>query len=316
MRGSRAHSMPDTLTLSHLWAHYGEHVGLRDVSATLAGPGVIGLLGRNGAGKSTLLHILAGLLLPSSGSISWRGEDVSAQPSTLRELVGFLPETPALHDEMRVQDFLHWCATIRGVARAQRAERVHNALRTGQLEQVAKLRIGALSHGFRKRVGIAQAMVHDPAMILLDEPISGLDPAQIAQMRQVIRALGERALVVVSSHILEEITKTCARVLLLEQGALRAERAIGAHTPGALRMRLALVSSQASTPELTGARIVRAQQAGEGKLILSVDLDDEAATRSLARECVAQGFDVLGLEAVNPTQELEAYFLETFGEEE
>ena len=213
------------IQIKNLTHFYGSTRALRSIDLALEGPGVVGLVGRNGAGKSTLLSILAGLRAPSQGSVVLDGEDVTHKPSTLRAHVGLLAEPPALHDEMSAAQFVEWCAGLRGITRSRRRARALDAMRDCGVLEVASKRIGELSHGYRKRVGIAQAIVHEPALVLLDEPTSGLDPAQVLSMRVLVRALGERALVVVSSHILAEIAQTCDHVVMLEEGRLVLDRA-------------------------------------------------------------------------------------------
>ena len=217
-------------SLSH---HYGETRALDAIDTSIKGPGVVGLVGRNGAGKSTLLSILAGLRAPSAGEVLLDGQDITHDPQRLRARVGLLSEPPALHDEMQVSRFISWCAGLRGVARSARDSAARDAMRRCGIEDVAERQIGELSHGYRKRVGIAQAIVHEPGLLLLDEPISGLDPSQILAMRALVRALGARALVVVSSHILAEIAQTCDHVLMLEEGKLVLDKPWSAHKAGA-----------------------------------------------------------------------------------
>ena len=210
------------LRAEDVWREYGAGItALRGVSFALEGPRVVGLLGRNGAGKSTLLRLLAGLHSPHRGRVRLEGLGVRAPESRAR--IGFLPERAPLHEEMTAREQLAWCARLRGVASDQIPARLERVARTCGIVEVLDRALGELSHGYGKRVGIAQAIMHDPALVLLDEPISGLDPAQIVEARAVIRALGERALVVVSSHILAEIAQTCDHVLVLRGGELVAD---------------------------------------------------------------------------------------------
>lgn len=203
--------------------YYGTTPALTDVSFRIDKQQVVGVLGLNGAGKSTLLRILAGMLLPSMGSVSIDGVDAVDAPDSARRRIGFLPETPPLYPEMRVRDFLRWCGQVKGCSTAEVDERLPGVLELCGIEHKAGAVIDTLSHGYRKRVGIAQAIIHDPKLVILDEPVSGLDPAQIVEMRKVLRGLKKHCTVLVSSHILSEISQTCDRLLVLHQGRLAAD---------------------------------------------------------------------------------------------
>ncbi len=202
---------------------YGSHAALSDVSFSIQDREIVGFLGLNGAGKTTTLKLLAGLLLPSAGSIRIQGVNAVEDSDAIRGRIGFLPEDPPLYTEMRVDDFLTWCGAIRGMSATAIAERLPGVLATCQIAEVSDRVIDTLSHGFRKRVGIAQAIIHQPELVILDEPISGLDPVQIVEMRKVIQSLKQHCTVLLSSHILSEVHQTCDRLLVLNEGRLVAE---------------------------------------------------------------------------------------------
>ena len=206
-----------------LTRYYGDFPALQDASFTIADREIVGLLGLNGAGKSTAMRILAGLLLPSAGTVKVGGIDAVADPDALRRKIGFLPEEPPLYREMRVREFLQWCGEIKGRGKDEVKKALPEVLATCDIEHVADRVIAELSHGYKKRVGIAQAIVHRPEVVILDEPISGLDPQQIVEMRKVVRSLKEFATVLISSHILSEIEQTCDRILVIHRGRLVAE---------------------------------------------------------------------------------------------
>lgn len=208
---------------SGLTRYYGDFPALSDASFTIQDREIVGFLGLNGAGKSTVLKILAGMLLPTAGKVTVAGIDATTDPDALRRKVGFLPEEPPLYREMRVDEFLVWCGQLKGIAKAKVVAELPHVVETCQLEEVAGRVIGELSHGYKKRVGIAQAIIHKPDVVILDEPISGLDPQQIVDMRQVVRSLKEHATVLISSHILSEIAQTCDRILVIHRGQLVAE---------------------------------------------------------------------------------------------
>jgi ABC-2 type transport system ATP-binding protein len=179
---------------------------------------ILGLLGPNGAGKSTIMRMLCGDLAPSGGRVEIGGHDLARQPIEAKRRLGFLPERPPLHREQTVDEYLSDCAALRGLGReARRTALPATKLKCG-LETVGRRLIRKLSKGYQQRVGLAQAIIHDPQVVVLDEPTDGLDPAQIRQVRELIQTLAERRGVILSSHILPEIQATCSRVVILQQG--------------------------------------------------------------------------------------------------
>jgi ABC-2 type transport system ATP-binding protein len=206
-----------------LTKYYERRCVVRGLSFTISDREIVGFLGLNGAGKTTALRMLGGLLTPSSGRIRIDGHDLLDDPLAMRWRIGFLPERPPLYDDMTVRGYLGFAARLRGFDAARVPARVDEVVRTCALEAYADEPIATLSHGFRQRVGIAQAIVHDPKLVILDEPINGLDPVQIVEMRKLILSLKERHTVLVSSHILSEISQTCDRLLIIKEGVLVAE---------------------------------------------------------------------------------------------
>lgn len=213
------------ITVEKISKHYGNKRALSDVSCQIGAQTVVGLLGLNGAGKTTLLKIICGLLLPSAGRIRVGDADSLRDPEKLRRYLGFLPDRPPLYGEMSVRQMLSHVANLYSVPKKLIADRVEETLQRVHLQDKAEMLVENLSHGQRQRVGIAQAIVHDPAVVVLDEPISGLDPEQIVAMRSLIRSLADKHTVLLSSHILGEISQTCDRILLLSEGKLVADGA-------------------------------------------------------------------------------------------
>jgi ABC-2 type transport system ATP-binding protein len=203
-----------------VYKYYGTRRALGPLSFTIRHGEVVGLLGLNGAGKTTALRILACDLVPSSGSVLVDGIDVVDDPQRVRARLGYLPDRPPLYAEMAVDEYLAFAARLRGTPADGVERAVKSALESTQLTQVARDAIGSLSHGFRQRVGIAQAIVHSPRLVLLDEPISGLDPVQIVEIRELLLALKEKHTILLSSHILSEISQTCDRLLVLRAGVV------------------------------------------------------------------------------------------------
>ena len=206
-----------------LTKYYGARAAIRDLSFSIDQGGVVGFLGLNGAGKSTTLRILGCVLLPTSGTVTIDGFDVTKNPHEIRKRIGLLPDSPPVYDEMTVGDYLAFVAQLRGVSGSQVSARVNEVEKTCFLEDRHADPISSLSHGYRQRVGVAQALVHKPRLLILDEPTGGLDPVQIVEMRELIRRLKGEATVLVSSHILTEISQICDRYLVLHEGTMIAD---------------------------------------------------------------------------------------------
>jgi ABC-2 type transport system ATP-binding protein len=202
---------------------YGATRAVDGVSFRVSRGEIVGFLGPNGAGKSTTMKMLTGYLNPTSGSAVVGGIDVADDPIAAKRMVGYLPESAPLYDEMMVVDFLHYVADIRGIDGAQRRERLQTICRRCGLDGVLGKNVGQLSKGYRQRVGLAQAMVHDPDLLILDEPTSGLDPNQIVEIRELIRELGREKTVILSTHILPEVQASCDRVIIISGGKLVAD---------------------------------------------------------------------------------------------
>src|ERR1041384_5599721 len=210
---------------SDLSKFYGGKRALGPVSFEINPGETVGFLGLNGAGKTTALRILACDLRPSGGTIEVGGVDAVADPHEVRKRIGFLPENPPLYTDMVVSDYLRFAGELRGMSKADVKRRLPEVLEVTDIGDVAADQIGTLSHGYRQRVGVAQAMIHDPKFLILDEPTRGLDPMQIVEMRNLIHDLKQNHTVLISSHILTEISQTCDRLLVLGHG-----RIIGAGT--------------------------------------------------------------------------------------
>ncbi|WP_437719283.1 ABC transporter ATP-binding protein [Sorangium sp. So ce448] len=211
------------IEISDLYKYYGDRKAIGPLSFSIEAGEIVGLLGLNGAGKTTTLRILACDLLPSAGRVLVDGLDVVDHPHEVRSRIGYLPDRPPLYDEMSVRAFLHFAARLRGVDAGAADARVAEALAVTQLDDVAADPISSLSHGFKQRVGIAQAIVHKPQLLVLDEPISGLDPVQIVEMRALLRSLRGKHTILLSSHILSEISETCDRILVIRDGEIGAQ---------------------------------------------------------------------------------------------
>ena len=280
---------------------YGGHRAIGGISFKIKEGEIVGLLGLNGAGKSTILKILGCFLLPSGGKASVAGYSVDENPQEIRKLIGYLPDTPPLYDEMTVESYLVYVARLKNVAKADVSRRVATVMEQTNTRARASSRLSELSHGYRQRIGIAQALVHDPRVLILDEPINGLDPVQIVEMRDLILSLRGRYTVVLSSHILSEITRTCDRILIVDQGRLVAEGSeadLQQSLTGNMRLNLDL---DRLPPGLAGELgrlqgVVEVEpgvgQAGSERLVITTSDDVRA---ELARVVVAAGAGLLGL---------------------
>lgn len=307
------------IEIRDLYKYYGDRRAVGPLSATIEKGEIVGLLGLNGAGKTTTLRILACDLLPTSGSVKVGGLDVVEVPHEVRRRIGYLPDTPPVYLEMTVEEYLTFAAKLRGVTGPDVEKRVDEALELTEVGSERDRAIGALSHGYRQRVGIAQAIVHKPEFVVLDEPISGLDPVQIVEMRELVRSLGGEHTVVVSSHILSEIHETCDRIFVIRDGQIVAsgtEKELSDQLLSGMRVSLTLRVGEggaakageliASAPGVTGVELGAATE-GPGiasyRVVLSRDTRDE-----LTRAVVGAGYGLL--ELTRGERELESVFLE------
>jgi ABC-2 type transport system ATP-binding protein len=219
-----------------LTKEYGATRALSDVSFTIAEHEIVGLLGPNGAGKTTLMKILTGYLQPTAGSATVGGIDVVERPLAVQELIGYLPENAPLYPDMVVQEYLKMIADLRQIPEERQLPLISQAIRRTGLEDYLVRPIGQLSKGYRQRVGLAQAILHQPRVLILDEPTSGLDPNQIVEIRRLIRKLAGTATVLLSTHILSEVELTCERVLIIIDGKLRTDARLEELRSGAAAM--------------------------------------------------------------------------------
>jgi ABC-2 type transport system ATP-binding protein len=210
------------IEVSDLTKRYAGHTAVSKISFSVGRGEIVGLLGSNGAGKSTTMRILSCFLPASSGTARVAGFDVFTQADEVRRRIGYMPENNPLYPEMRVREYLKFRARLKGLSRKKTRDRVDTVIQQCSLTDVGKKIIGTLSKGYRQRVGLADALVHEPELIILDEPTIGLDPNQIRSVRQLIRSLGGAHTVLISTHILPEVEMTCGRVLILHEGKILA----------------------------------------------------------------------------------------------
>lgn len=286
----------------------------------------LGVLGRNGAGKTTLLRILAGDLRPSAGSVWIDGVDAVQDPRAARGRIGYLPEVPPIYEDMRVHDFLVFAGRLRGVAAGTLAGRVAEVEALTQIDDVRDELIQHLSHGYRQRVGVAQSILHDPPLLILDEPTHDLDPVQIVEMRALIRALKGQHTVILSSHILPEIREVCDRLLVVNAGRVAAtgtETELAGRLLESRRLRVTARAAHGDGGDDAEDRLAECLRgvdgvtavglAGRDDGVLAFAVDTRGDCRAdVCRALVTAGHDVLGLERAE--RELENVFLELVGE--
>ncbi len=237
--------MTNAIDVQQLAKRYDTSMALHGISFEVKPGEIMGFLGPNGAGKTTTLRILTGLLAPTGGRVQINGLDVTEQSLAVRRRIGYLPENVSLYPELRVQEYLTYRACLKGIARAQRRQRVDDVVGQCGLGEVRRSLIGRLSKGYRQRVALADCLVGRPDILILDEPTIGLDPHQIRQTRELIKSLGQHATILLSTHILPEVEIVCQRVTIINKG-----RIVAVDTPDNLRRRLA--GHQAVQVELQG----------------------------------------------------------------
>lgn len=213
------------IEISHLTKTFEQFTAVDDLSFTVSEGEVLGFLGPNGAGKSTTMKIITGFLAATAGKVTVDGHDIATDPIAVKSLIGYLPEGAPSYPDMTVMEFLDFIAQIRGIKGDEKSQRIQQVIEQVELGPVCYQTIDTLSKGFKRRVGLAQAILHDPKVLILDEPTDGLDPNQKMQVRRLIRNLAKDKIVIVSTHILEEVTAVCTRALIIAQGRIVADGA-------------------------------------------------------------------------------------------
>ncbi len=302
------------ISVDHVSKYYGSHAAVRDLQFRIDEGECIGFLGLNGAGKSTTLRLLSCLIMPTSGRITIRGHDAGVNPHEIRHFVGFLPDSPPLYEEMTVASYLRFAGRLRAMADSDVGRRLPDVIDICGLDEVSDTPIAELSHGFRQRVGIGQAIIHEPALLILDEPTQGLDPVQIVEMRSMIRRLAGQHTILLSTHMLAEIEATCDRILMLHEGRITAEgteaelatRYGGAGGTLEVEVRGAAEQVVALLTDATDGAPVKILSDSGG--IIRAHVDSEADVReALARAVIEAGLGLIELRRV--TSGLESIFV-------
>ncbi len=309
------------IEVQHLTKRYGKVTAVDDVSFRVEQGEILGFLGPNGAGKTTTMRILTGYMPASDGRATVAGYDVFEQPIEAKRRTGYLPETPPLYPDMTVREYLDFVAQIKGVAAAERKARVDTVMERTRVADMASRHCGKLSKGYRQRVGLAQAILHNPEVLILDEPTAGLDPKQIIETRDLIRSLGGDHTIVLSTHILPEVSQTCQRVVIINKG-----RVVAVDTPANLTARLKgaetmyiqvdapganVPATLATVPGVT--RVTPADQRSDSGAFEVESERGRDVRRELAREVVQHGWGLLELRPMRMS--LEEIFLQVTTEE-
>ena len=304
------------IEIQALTKYYGDRKAVGPLSFSIAKGEIVGLLSLNGAGKTTTLRILACDLLPSSGSVRVDGLDVVDNSDEVRARVGYLPDHPPLYDEMTVREYLRFAARLRGLSTVETEARVDEVVASTQIRGVEDDVISTLSHGFRQRVGIAQAIVHRPRLLVLDEPIGGLDPVQIVEMRELLKNLRHEHTTIISSHILSEISETCDRILVIREGEIVASGSEAELSTRLLEGGRLLVTVRgdagqgkrllATVKGVRSIEIIEPSEQGDGIVTLAVDAERDVR-EDVCRTLVLGNIGILGL--TRSERELESIFL-------
>ncbi len=289
---------------------YGDFKAVDGISFEIQRGEVVGLLGHNGAGKTTIMKVLTGFLEPSAGRITLDGQDLGEHRRQVQRRIGYLPENCPVYPEMTVIDFLEYQAGMHGIAEHRRLAAVRNAIARTALEPKAADVIGTLSRGYRQRVGVAQAILHEPDILILDEPTNGLDPTQIQHMRSLIRQLAENATVLLSTHILQEVEATCDRVLIIRAGRLALDSRLS-DLNASRRLLVALDGApeqvQTTLKGVDGVRAILHLDGGNGRHRYALETaDPNAAAPTVAKAVLAAGLSLYSLQPER--RDLEAVF--------
>ena len=293
----------------HLTRRFGDLTAVDDVSFTVPEGEIVGILGPNGAGKTTTIRMLTGFLPPTAGRVAFGGRDLFAGDATVRRELGYLPENVALYPEMRVDEYLSWRGRLEGMDRASLRRRLGEVVERCLLGEVRRQVIGTLSKGYRQRVGLAAAILHEPGVLVLDEPTVGLDPKQIIAIRELIRELGRERTLLLSTHILPEVELLCRRVLIIDRGRIVAEGSpaeLRERWRGAMRVEVELAAADAAAAGALAAiggveEATAADDTGRRfELACAQDADPRAEIFALA---VARGWTLIGLAATSGSLE-------------
>jgi ABC-2 type transport system ATP-binding protein len=302
------------IAAKNLTRNYGSVTAVDNVSFTIGDGEIVGLLGHNGAGKTTIMKMLTGFLEPTAGSVSINGCDIEKDRGRAQSYVGYLPENCPLYPEMTVAAFLDYAAELKGIANGEKARGIREAIAATELQDKIMAPIASLSRGYKQRVGVAQAILHNPKIVILDEPTNGLDPSQIKHMRALIKRLAENATVMLSTHILQEVAAVCGRVIIINRGKVALDKSLGELSGGS---KLRLVTDgrpETVKPMISALNIVKgvdALSSTGGASTYSLTLNGHAADDAASHVARAINDSGLSLYALYPeSRDLETVFAE------
>jgi ABC-2 type transport system ATP-binding protein len=305
------------ITVEGLTKRYARHVAVNNISFEVGKGEIVGFLGKNGAGKTTTMRVLTCFLPPSAGKATVAGFDVLEQPHEVKKRIGYLPETPPVYPEMEIADYLTFVAKLKGIPSAEIRKRVDEVCERTAIADVKNRIIGKLSKGYRQRVGIAQAIIHNPPVLILDEPTSGLDPEQQLHVRELIASLSGDHTIILSTHILSEVEQSCSKVIIINNGEIVAVDSVAAlHKRGRTTESVALEVAGATANEVRqrleqvpGVARVVSRDAKEGTVGFEIQGLEHAFIRpDLARAIVQSGWNLTELKPLG--ESLEEIFLE------
>ena len=304
------------IQVSNLVKKFGYVTAVDDISFNVEKGEILGFLGPNGAGKTTTMRVLTCFLKATSGKVTIAGHDVLNESIAVRQKIGYLPESAPLYMDMRVDDYLKFIARARGVSKGEYTQRLDNIISSCGVASVIKKNISELSKGFKQRVGLAQAMIHDPEILILDEPTSGLDPIQILEIRNLIQEIGKEKTVILSTHILQEVSAVCSRIIIINNGRLIADGALDSLRKEISHHNLSVFTINGphdavmnSLKEIEGVQRIKSAEREEGGAVHyeihtkpDVTIDEQ-----VMRTCMSKGWQVIAIQ--HPEISLEEVFI-------
>lgn len=296
---------------------YGQTVAVRNISFDVERGEILGFLGPNGAGKTTTMRIITGYFPPTNGNVWVSGHSVLDEPIEAKRQIGYVPETPAMYDDMRTTDYLKYVGAIKGVPRAKIKERLDHTVERCALKSVVNKRVGELSRGYKQRVALGQALINDPPVLVLDEPTTGLDPKQIYEIRQLIKSMAGERTVILSTHILPEVSMTCSKVVIINEGeivAVDTTQNIGKSLAHSHQVELVAKGPSKKIVESISAIEGVGRVDTEGDTYTVETQKDKDLRSQIAKRIVEEGFELLELRS--RSMSLEDVFLKLVMEEE
>lgn len=307
--------------IKQLTKFYGRNRAVRGISFEIRDNEILGFLGPNGAGKSTTMNIIAGYLPSTSGTVTVNGFDITEQAAEAKKCIGYLPEIPPVYPDMRVEEYLKFCAGIKGIKRADVKRQVESAMERLHITDMRRRLIRNLSKGYKQRVGFAQALLGDPKVLILDEPTVGLDPAQVSEVRSLIRELGKDHAIIFSSHILAEISAVCERVVIINKGEIRAvdtienlERSMTANTLLNLTAEGEKATIMRILKDIRGIKEIQETGNADGRLSLRITLESEEVRNEIMSALVANKCSIVEMSMAK--LDLEQVFLKVTSQNE